>query len=70
MHAPPAPPPGQEEFDACELPSKARRDALAAALQIPARSVQVGLQTAPRIWAPAQCIRTASLCIWAASLHI
>ena len=37
-------PPGQEEFDACELPSKARRDALAAALQIPARSVQVWFQ--------------------------
>ena len=37
----PPPPPCQEEFDACELPSKERRDALAAALQIPARSVQV-----------------------------
>ena len=35
----------QAEFDACELPSKERRDALASTLQIRARSVQAWFQS-------------------------
>ena len=34
----------QEEFEACELPSKERREALAAELDIPSRSVQIWFQ--------------------------
>ena len=34
----------QEEFEACELPSKERREALAAELDIPTRSVQIWFQ--------------------------
>ena len=34
----------QEEFEACELPSKEQREALAAELDIPTRSVQIWFQ--------------------------
>ena len=34
----------QAEFEACELPSKERREALAAELDIPTRSVQIWFQ--------------------------